>query len=282
VVYQEYPDVQTIAEESTSWSMVSRPTYLGGLGFGMKWDMGWMHDTLKYLAIDPLFRKYAHGTLTFRMLYASQENFVLPLSHDEVVHGKGSLLQKMPGDDWQKFANLRLLLGYMYGMPGKKLLFMGGEMAQWSEWYHEMSLDWHLLQFPPHQGMQRWVEDLNRVYRQEPALHEQDFNPTGFEWIDCNDVDHSVISFLRQGRNPEELILVVANFTPVVYHHYRVGVPRPGFWQEILNSDAPTYWGSGQGNLGGVEAAPLPFHGRLFSLNLTLPPLGIIFFKAAG
>ena len=282
VVYQEYPDVQTIAEESTAWSMVSRPNYVGGLGFGMKWDMGWMHDTLEYLAKDPLFRKYAHGTLTFRMLYASQENFVLPLSHDEVVHGKGSLLQKMPGDEWQKFANLRLLLGYMYSMPGKKLLFMGGEMAQWSEWYHEVSLDWHLLQFPPHRGMQRWVEDLNRVYRQEPALYEQDFSPAGFEWIDCNDLDHSVISFLRRGRNPEEVTLVVANFTPVVHHNYRVGVPLGGFWQEILNSDGTDYWGSGQGNLGGMEAAPLPFHGRFHSLNLTLPPLGIVFFKGGS
>ncbi|MFH1597373.1 MAG: 1,4-alpha-glucan branching protein GlgB [Pseudomonadota bacterium] len=281
-VYKAYPGVQTFAEESTSWPMVSRPNYVGGLGFGMKWDMGWMHDTLKYFSLDPIFRKYAHGTLTFRMLYAFQENFVLPLSHDEVVHGKGSLLQKMPGDDWQKFANLRLLLGYMYGQPGKKLLFMGGEIAQWSEWYHEVSLDWHLLEYPSHQGAQRWVEDLNRVYRQEPALYEEDFSPAGFEWIDCNDVDHSVISFLRQGRDPKELILVVANFTPVVQHNYRVGVPRSGFWEEILNSDAADYWGSGQGNLGGVEASPLFFHGRFSSLNLTLPPLGIMFFKWAG
>jgi 1,4-alpha-glucan branching enzyme len=281
-VYKAYPDVQTVAEESTSWPMVSRPNYVGGLGFGMKWDMGWMHDTLEYFSRDPLFRKYAHGTLTFRMLYAFQENFVLPLSHDEVVHGKGSLLQKMPGDDWQKFANLRLLLGYMYGQPGKKLLFMGGEIAQWSEWYHEVSLDWHLLEYPSHQGAQRWMEDLNRVYRQEPALYDEDFSPDGFEWIDCNDVDHSVISFLRKGRNPKELILVVANFTPVVQHNYRVGVPRSGFWKEILNSDAADYWGSGQGNLGGVEASPLSFHGRFSSLNLTLPPLGIMFFKWAG
>jgi 1,4-alpha-glucan branching enzyme len=281
-VYKAYPDVQTFAEESTSWPMVSRPNYVGGLGFGMKWDMGWMFDTLKYFSHDPIFRKYAHGTLTFRMLYAFHENFVLPLSHDEVVHGKGSLLNKMPGDDWQKFANLRLLLGYMYAMPGKKLLFMGGEIAQWSEWYHEASLDWHLLEYPSHQGAQRWVEDLNRVYRQEPALYEDDFSPAGFEWVDCNDVDHSVISFLRKGRNPQEIILVVANFTPVVHHNYRVGVPKSGFWQEILNSDAPHYWGSGQGNLGGMEAAPLPFHGRFNSLNLSLPPLGIVFFKASS
>jgi len=260
--------------------MVSRPLYVGGLGFGLKWDMGWMHDTLKYLAIDPLFRKYSHNTLTFRMLYASQENFILPLSHDEVVHGKGSLLQKMPGDDWQRFANLRLLLGYMYSQQGKKLLFMGGEFAQQSEWYHEASLDWHLLQSPAHQGALRWVADLNRVYRQEPALYEQDFHTAGFEWIDCNDVDQSVISFLRRGRNPEDLMAVVANFTPVVHHNYRLGVPRPGFWKEILNSDSQYYWGSGVGNLGGVEASPIPFHGRLHSLNLILPPLGIVFFKA--
>jgi 1,4-alpha-glucan branching enzyme len=281
-VYKNYPDVQTIAEESTAWPMVSRPNYVGGLGFGMKWDMGWMHDTLAYLSKDPIFRKYCHKTLTFRMLYAFQENFVLPLSHDEVVHGKGSLLYKMPGDDWQKFANLRLLLGYMYSQPGKKLLFMGGEFAQWSEWYHEVSLDWHLVQYQPHLRMQRWVGDLNRLYRQEPALYEQDFSPAGFEWIDCNDVDHSVISFLRQGRNPEDLILVVANFTPVVHLNYRVGVPKSGFWKEILNSDATDYWGSGQGNLGGVEASPLPFHGRFYSLNLTLPPLAIMFFKCEG
>ncbi|MEW6386211.1 MAG: 1,4-alpha-glucan branching protein GlgB [Thermodesulfobacteriota bacterium] len=281
-VYKGHPDVQTIAEESTAWPMVSRPNYVGGLGFGLKWDLGWMHDTLQYLAKDPLFRKYYQGTLTFRMLYAFQENFVLPLSHDEVVHGKGSLLQKMPGDDWQKFANLRLLLGYMYSLPGKKLLFMGGEIGQWSEWYHEASLDWHLLQYPPHLGLQRWVEDLNRVYRREPALYEQDFSPAGFEWIDCNDMDHSVISFLRRGLKPEETILVVASFTPVVHHNYRVGVPWGGFWQEILNSDATDYWGSGQGNLGGVEASPLPFHGRFHSLNLTLPPLGIMFFKWEG
>jgi 1,4-alpha-glucan branching enzyme len=282
VVYQEYPEVQTIAEESTAWSMVSRPNYLGGLGFGLKWDMGWMHDTLKYLATDPLFRKYVHNHLTFRMLYAWQENFVLPLSHDEVVHGKGSLLQKMPGDDWQKFANLRLLLGYMYSLPGKKLLFMGGEFAQRSEWYHEVSLDWHLLQYPSHRGAQRWMADLNRLYRGEPALHEQDFSPAGFEWIDCNDVDHSVISYLRKGRDSEELILAVANFTPVVQINYRVGVPAGGFWKELLNSDALDYWGSGQGNLGGVEALPQPFHGRPYSLNLTLPPLGIVFFKWTG
>ncbi len=280
-IYKSYPDVQTTAEESTDWPMVSRPIYVGGLGFGFKWDMGWMHDTLKYMSVDPVFRKYNHNTLTFRMLYAFHENFILPLSHDEVVYGKGSLLHKMPGDDWQKFANLRLLLGYMYGQPGKKLLFMGGEFGQWSEWYHEASLDWHLLEYDRHANLQRWVEDLNRFYRQEPALFTQDFSPGGFEWIDCNDVMQSVITFLRWGREGE-VILVACNFTPVPRHNYRVGVPEGGFWQEVLNSDALNYGGSGQGNLGGVEAAPIPFHGRFNSLNLTLPPLGVVFFKAVS
>ena len=279
-IYKSFPDVQTAAEESTDWPMVSRPIYVGGLGFGLKWDMGWMHDTLKYLAVDPVFRRYHHNTLTFRMLYAFQENFLLPLSHDEVVYGKGSLLNKMPGDDWQKFANLRLLLGYMYGQPGKKLLFMGGEFGQWSEWYHEASLDWRLLDEPRHAALQRWVEDLNRVYRQEPALFTQDFTPAGFEWIDCNDVMQSVITFLRKGREGE-IILVACNFTPVPRYNYRVGAPAGGFWQEVLNSDAVDYGGSGHGNLGGMEAAPIPCHGRLNSLNLTLPPLGVVFFKGA-
>jgi 1,4-alpha-glucan branching enzyme len=278
-VYKSFPDVQTAAEESTDWPMVSRPIYVGGLGFGLKWDMGWMHDTLKYMAVDPVFRRYHHNTLTFRMLYAFQENFLLPLSHDEVVYGKGSLLTKMPGDDWQKFANLRLLLGYMYGQPGKKLLFMGGEFGQWSEWYHEASLDWHLLGEYRHAALQRWVEDLNRAYRREPALFTQDFTPAGFEWIDCNDVMQSVITFLRKGREGE-LVLVACNFTPIPRYNYRAGVPRGGFWQEVLNSDAVEYGGSGQGNLGGQEAASIPCHGRPHSLNLTLPPLGVVFFKA--
>ncbi len=281
-VYANYPDVQTTAEESTAWPMVSRPIYVGGLGFGLKWDMGWMHDTLDYMSKDPIFRKYHHNQLTFRMLYAWTENFVLPLSHDEVVHGKGSLLRKMPGDDWQKFANLRLLFGYMYAQPGKKLLFMGGEFGQWDEWYHEKSLDWHLLEYPPHEGVKRWVEDLNRVYRQEPALYELDFDAAGFQWIDCTDVDHSVVSFLRRGQTTRDLILVVANFTPETHHNYRVGAPRGGYWQELLNSDAPIYGGSGQGNLGGLEASPVPFHGQPYSLNLTLPPLAAVFFKSVG
>ncbi|MGQ9545687.1 MAG: 1,4-alpha-glucan branching protein GlgB [Dehalococcoidia bacterium] len=281
VIYQEKPDVQTIAEESTAWPMVSRPTYVGGLGFGLKWDMGWMHDTLEYMTKDPIYRKYHHNNLTFRLLYAFFENFVLPLSHDEVTHGKGSLLGKMPGDDWQKFANLRLLLGYMYAQPGKKLLFMGGEFGQWREWAHDESLDWHLLQYPPHRGLQRWVSDLNDVYRTEPSLYELDLDPAGFEWIDCNDVEHSVISLLRKGRSHDHIIAVVCNFTPVPCLNYRIGVPRPGFWRELLNSDAREYGGSGQGNLGGLEAAPIHWHGRPYSLSLTLPPLAAVFLKSS-
>ena len=280
VVYQESPDMQTIAEESTSWPMVSRPTYVGGLGFGLKWDMGWMHDTLKYMAKEPIYRKYHHNNLTFRFIYAFFENFILPLSHDEVVHGKGSLLGKMPGDDWQKFANLRLLLGYMYAQPGKKLLFMGGEFGQWREWSHDESLEWHLLDYPPHSSLKRWVEDLNRFYREQPALYELDFDSAGFEWIDCNDVEHSVVSLIRKGRSPDDLLVVVCNFTPVTHSNYRIGVPQPELWRELLNSDAREYGGSGQGNLGGVEAAPIPLHGRPYSLTITLPPLAIVFFKS--
>ena len=280
-VYKNYPDVQTIAEESTAWPMVSRPTYVGGLGFGLKWDMGWMHDTLDYMTKNPIFRKYHHNELTFRMLYAFTENFALPLSHDEVVHGKGSLLGKMPGDDWQKFANLRLLLGYMYAQPGKKLLFMGGEFGQWWEWNHDSSLDWHLLTFPPHSSLQRWVEDLNRLYRSESVLHGLEFDPAGFEWVDCSDFERSVISFIRKGRSTGDIILVVCNFTPTPRFNYRVGAPRGGFWREVLNSDAQQYGGGGHGNLGGVEAAPIPYHGRSYSLNLTLPPLGVVFLKSA-
>jgi len=277
-VYKEHPDVQTIAEESTSWPLVSRPTYLGGLGFGMKWDMGWMHDTLSYISKDPVHRRFEHHQLTFRALYAFTENYMLPLSHDEVVHGKGSLLSKMPGDDWQKFANLRLLLAYMYAVPGKKLLFMGAEFGQWSEWNHEASLDWHLLDEPMHDGLSRWTGDLNRVMREEKPLHELDFDPAGFAWIDITDAEQSVISFMRRSSR-DELIVAVFNFTPVPRHNYQVGVPLPGRWLELLNSDAPIYGGSGQGNLGGVEAAPIGKHGHLHSLNLTLPPLGALFLK---
>jgi 1,4-alpha-glucan branching enzyme len=279
-VYRDHPETQTIAEESTSWPMVSRPTYVGGLGFGMKWNMGWMHDTLSYLAQDPIHRKYSHNQLSFSLWYAFYENFVLPLSHDEVVHGKASLIGKMPGDDWQKFASLRLLFGYMYGHPGKKLLFMGGELAQWREWNHDESLHWHLLQYPMHQGIQRWVRDLNQLCRLEPALHELDFAAAGFEWIDVHNAEQSVIGFIRKAKSTDTLILVVANFTPVSRLNYRVGAPRGGWWQELLNSDAELYGGRGYGNLGGIEAAPIQAHGRYYSLSLTLPPLGILFLKS--
>jgi 1,4-alpha-glucan branching enzyme len=279
-IYKHHPDVQTIAEESTAWPMVSRPTYLGGLGFGMKWDMGWMHDTLQYMAYEPIHRKYHHNELTFRMVYAFNENFVLPLSHDEVVHGKSSLLAKMPGDEWQKLANLRLLYGYMYGMPGKKLLFMGDEFGQWDEWQHDASLAWKLLENPRHSGVLRWVSALNRVYRDEPALHELDCDPMGFEWSDANDAELSAVSFLRKARDGHDIIAVACNFTPVPRHNYRIGVPRSGSWREVLNSDAAEHGGSGQGNLGGVVAAPLGFHGRPFSLSVTLPPLAIVFLKS--
>jgi len=278
-VYRSFPDVQTIAEESTAWPMVSRPTYVGGLGFGLKWNMGWMHDTLTYFSKDPIFRKYHHDQLTFSIWYAFSENFVLPLSHDEVVHGKGSLLAKLPGDDWQKFANLRALLGYMYGHPGKKLLFMGNEFGPWREWNHDESLDWHLLADARHRGLQQWVRDLNALYRREPALHEGDCDPAGFEWVDFHDWEQSVISFLRKALSSDDVVLVVCNFTPVPRFDYRVGVPRPGYWRELLNSDASVYGGAGYGNLGGVEAVPIPFHGRPYSVSLTLPPLGVLFLK---
>ncbi|MGB2666940.1 MAG: 1,4-alpha-glucan branching protein GlgB, partial [Candidatus Acidiferrum sp.] len=278
-VYAEFPDVVMIAEESTAWPQVSRPTYVGGLGFGLKWNMGWMHDVLDYMSQDPVFRCYHHNQITFSLIYAFSENFVLPFSHDEVVYGKGSMLRKMPGDEWRKFANLRLLYGFMFGHPGKKLLFMGDEFGQWSEWNHDASLEWHLLQNPFHAGLQRWVRDLNTLYRGTAALYELDFDPAGFEWVDCKDFHRSVISFLRRGRNPDDHLLFVCNFTPVVRQNYRVGVPREGSWKEALNSDAPLYGGSGQGNFGGLSAVPLPIHGRPFSLNMTLPPLGIVVFR---
>ena len=278
-VYKEQPEVQTVAEESTAWPLVSRPTYVGGLGFGMKWDMGWMHDTLYYMEREPVHRKFHHQNLTFRMLYAFGENFMLPLSHDEVVHGKGSLLAKMPGDDWQKFANLRLLYGWMYAQPGKKLLFMGGEFGQWREWDVEQSLDWHLLEYPMHSGLRLWVGDLNRILREERSLHELDFDPAGFSWIDVTDADQSVVSLIRRSRTPDDLLVAVFNFTPVPRNNYQIGVPRAGRWNELLNSDAPLYGGSGQGNLGGVEATPVSMHGHLHSVTLTLPPLGALFLK---
>jgi 1,4-alpha-glucan branching enzyme len=259
--------------------MVSRPTWVGGLGFGLKWDMGWMHDTLRYLSYDPIFRKFHHNEITFRMLYAFTENFVLPLSHDEVVHGKGSLIGRMPGDYKQKMANLRLLFGYMFAQPGKKLIFMGGEFGQWNEWYHEASLDWHLLNYPGHSGIRKWIEDLNRAYRNETALHELDSDPSGFTWIDGTDVENTTLSFLRRARTREQVVLCVFNFTPLIRSNYRVGVPYSGIWFEILNSDASDYSGSGAGNQGQVTAAAVPFHGQPFSVNLTLPPLGALFFK---
>ena len=276
-VYEHFPDTQTIAEESTDWPMVSRPTYVGGLGFGLKWDMGWMHDTLQYMCKEPVHRRYHQDKLTFRMLYAFHENFVLPLSHDEVVYGKGSLLGKMSGDDWQKFANLRALYGYMYAQPAKKLLFMGGEFGQWREWSHDGSLDWDLVDYPLHSGVQQWIRDLNRLYRSEPALHELDCEPAGFEWIDCGDAESSVVSLIRKGKSTANLVLMVCNFTPVPRQEYRIGAPHGGFWREALNSDATEYGGSGMGNRGGVDADPWPQHGRPFSLALTLPPLSVLF-----
>ncbi len=280
-VYRDHPDTLTIAEESTAWPMVSRPTYAGGLGFGMKWNMGWMHDTLKYFQQDPVFRKYHHEKLTFSIWYAFTENFVLALSHDEVVHGKGSLIGKMPGDEWQQFANLRLLYGHMWAHPGKKLLFMGGEFAQRREWQHDESLEWNVLQFPLHGGMQRWMGDLNRCYRAEPALHQKDFVGDGFSWVDFHDWEESVISFLRHGQRPEDSVLIVCNFTPVTRQNYIVGVPTGGYWKEILNSDASIYGGSGVGNLGGVDASPVAVQGHFHSLSLTLPPLGVVYLRRA-
>jgi 1,4-alpha-glucan branching enzyme len=280
-VYRAHHDVQMIAEESTSWPMVSRPTYAGGLGFGMKWNMGWMHDTLDYMHQEPIHRKYHHDRLTFSIWYAFAENFVLPLSHDEVVYGKGSLLAKMPGDEWQQFANLRALYGYMWAHPGKKLLFMGGEFAQRREWTHDGALEWYALQYPLHAGVQRLVSDVNRLYRADAALHDMDFEAAGFEWIVADDRDASVIAFLRRARTGS-LLLVVCNLTPVPRLNYAIGVPKAGTWRELLNSDATVYGGSGMGNLGSARAAPVPAHGRHHSLNLTLPPLATMYFKPAA
>ncbi len=279
VVYENFPDVQTIAEESTSWPMVSRPSYLGGLGFGMKWNMGWMHDSLQFFSREPVRRKFHHSQVTFSISYAFYENFVLPLSHDEVVYGKGSLLGKMPGDDWQKRANVRLLFGYMYTHPAKKLLFMGGEFGQWNEWNHDKSLDWELLDHAQHKEILTWVRDLNHLYREEKALHELDCEIEGFEWIDCNDCDRSVLVFIRKAKTTKDLFLIACNFTPLPRLNYRVGVPEDGFWKEVLNSDAKRYGGSGHGNFDGCNSTPVASHGRYNSLSLTLPPLGIVIFK---
>ncbi|MDE2013369.1 MAG: 1,4-alpha-glucan branching protein GlgB [Alphaproteobacteria bacterium] len=278
-VYARRPRAMTIAEESTAWPMVSRPTYLGGLGFGYKWNMGWMHDTLDYMKKDPVHRKYHHDRLTFGLLYAFHENFILPLSHDEVVHGKGSLLGKMPGDRWQKFANLRAYYGFLYTQPGKKLLFMGGEFAQEREWSHDESLDWHLLSDPLHRGVQDMVRDLNKLYRELPALHRHDCEPEGFSWIDCNDHDASVVTYLRYGADGDDFVVVACNFTPVVRHGYRVGVPKGGPYREVFNSDAACYGGSNVGNDGAVISKAESAHGRPFSLALTLPPLATIVLK---
>ncbi len=281
-LYRDFPGILTHAEESTAWPMVTRPVHTGGLGFGLKWNMGWMHDTLSYFSKDPVYRKYEHNSLTFSAWYAFSENFLLPLSHDEVVYGKGSLIGKMPGDEWQRFANLRLLYGYMFAHPGKKLLFMGCEFAQGREWDHDTFLDWHLAEHEPNAGIKRWMEDLNRVYRSEPALYELDFSHDGFRWVDARDRDASVISFLRFGKDSSEAILAVCNFTPIPRYGYVLGVPLGGRWEEILNSDAGIYGGSGTGNLGGVEAAEHPSHGFPFRVTLTLPPLGVVLLKGKG
>jgi 1,4-alpha-glucan branching enzyme len=278
--YRDYPGIQIIAEESTAWPQVSRPVYTGGLGFGMKWNMGWMHDTLDYMSTDPLYRSYHHHKLTFSLVYAFHENFMLPLSHDEVVYGKGSLLQKMPGDEWQKFANLRTLYGYMWTHPGKKLLFMGGELGEPREWAHDGVLDWSLTEHPFNAGLGAWLGDLNALYRAQPALHARDFDSSGFAWIDCNDAHTSVLSYMRFGAEGTKPMLVVCNFTPVPQHNYTVGVPYAGVWRELLNSDAPRYGGSGMGNLGAVETTPVPAHGHHRSLMLTLPPLAVLIFGA--
>jgi 1,4-alpha-glucan branching enzyme len=280
LVYATAPGALTIAEESTAWPQVSRPVYLGGLGFGLKWNMGWMHDLLEYMRHDAVHRKYHHNLLTFGLLYAWTENFLLPLSHDEVVYGKGSLLARMPGDEWQRFANLRLFYAFMWAYPGKKLLFMGGEFGQRNEWNHETSLDWHLLdQGPYHRGVQRLVADLNRVYRGERALYEVDFEPAGFEWMDCHDSEQSVLSFVRRARDPGDVVLCVCNFTPVPRVGYRVGVPVAGFYAEVLNTDGAVYGGSNLGNAGGVMSEPLPWHGQPHSVVLTLPPLGTLWLR---
>ena len=279
VVYENYDGVQTYAEESTSWPMVSKPTYLGGLGFGYKWNMGWMNDVLSYMRVDPLFRKYHHGKLTFSFLYAFSENFVLPFSHDEVANGKGSLLSKLPGDNWRKFANLRLMLSYMYAHPGKKLLFMGGEMGQHKEWDFDRSLDWHLLAYPAHSGVKKIVRDLNRMYKDNPAFFENDYSWEVFQWIDANDSDNSIISFVRKAPKSKETVLCIFNFTPVPRQNYKVGVDYKGRWTEILNSDAKDYFGSGAGNLGFKDAKDYGSHGRRYSLEVFLPPLAAVFFK---
>jgi 1,4-alpha-glucan branching enzyme len=279
VLHAEHPGVMMIAEESTAWPAVSRPVYLGGLGFTYKWNMGWMHDILTYMSKDPVFRRWEHTHLTFSMLYAYNENFILPFSHDEVVHGKGSMIGKMPGDDWQRAANLRALYGYMYAHPGKKLLFMGNEIAQWREWNHDEGLPWDSVDHPPHAGVRQLVRDLNHLYQQEPALHQLDYDPTGFEWIDCTDNENSVISFIRRARHADDAVIVVLNFTPLVREAYRLGVPVPGRYREIINTDAAVYGGGNAGNGGVLQTTPAPSHGHAQSIALTLPPLSALILK---
>jgi 1,4-alpha-glucan branching enzyme len=279
-VHATFPGVSMIAEESTAWPMVTRPTEVGGLGFDFKWNMGWMHDMLAYMGMDPVYRRYHHDRITFSLMYAFSERFILPFSHDEVVHLKKAMLSKMPGDWWQQFANLRALYGYMFGHPGKTLLFMGDEFGQWREWNHDFSLDWHLASQPMHAGLQRWVRDLNTIYRGEPALYEQDDSPEGFQWIDCNDPDRNIVSFVRRAVDRDRIVLFVCNFSPVPRHNYRVGAPVGGVWNEVLNSDATMYGGSGMGNLGAAEATPFPMHNQPYSLTITLPPLAVVAFRA--
>jgi 1,4-alpha-glucan branching enzyme len=279
VIHREFPGVVTIAEESTSWPKVSRPLYDGGLGFTMKWDMGWMHDTLKYTARDPIHRTHHQNDLSFRMMYAFSENFVLPLSHDEVVHGKKSLLSRMPGDEWQQFANLRLLFSYQFTMPGKKLQFMGGEIAQWNEWNHDAELDWSLLKFPNHAGISRLVKDLNRLYCSNPAMHQFDTSQEGFQWIDCDDAEKSTYSFIRRASDHDDFFVIVLNFTPVVREEFRIGVPKAGYYREAFNTDADIYGGSNVGNKGGMYSEPVAAHGFEHSLSITLPPLAMTVFR---
>jgi 1,4-alpha-glucan branching enzyme len=279
IIHQYHPGILTIAEESTAWGGVSKPVYLGGLGFDLKWNMGWMNDTLEYFSKDPIHRKFHHNHLTFSLLYAFSENFILVLSHDEVVHGKRSLLNKMPGDMWQKFANLRLLYGFMYSHPGKNLLFMSGELGQWDEWNHDKSIDWHLIQFAPHRCLQKFVVDLNRIYQSEPALYEGDFHYGGFEWIDFHDSDNSIISFMRKAKDPDDLLIIVCNFTPLPRPDYRIGVAKNSHYKEILNSDSQIYWGSNMGNAGGVNADKVPWHAKPYSIKITIPPLSVLIFK---
>ena len=278
-VYSHFPDTQTIAEESTSFSGVSRPVYMGGLGFGMKWMMGWMHDSIKYFSVDPLYRRYHHNQLTFSLIYAFTENFMLPFSHDEVVYGKGSMLRKMPGDEWQQFANLRLLYSYMFTHPGTKLLFMGAEFGQGTEWNYQHSLDWHVLEYANHQGIKETVKALNHLYRSEPALYEKGFDYSSFEWIDGGNANDSILVYVRKGHDEENDLVIVLNMTPIPHHNFRIGVPAKGNWGEIFNSDAKSFWGGGVSNLAAVQSETVSWHGRENSINITVPPLSATVFK---